>query len=310
MLNQNMAAKNKLYDVAIIGAGPAGMSAAIYSSRYNLKTIIFDSQSGGMANWAHDVENYPGFEKIEGVKLMLNFRKQAEKIGAEFVDETIKDIIKENDSFIVKTERKTFNTKTIIIATGTEKRKLNIPSEEKYAGKGVSYCATCDGALFKDKIVCVAGGSNSAVMSALLLTEYAKKVYLIYRGKESELKADPVRIQQMKRNKKISIIFEAEIKEIKGKVFVESIKLTNGQEIKAEGIFVEIGSVPSTYLAQKLNLKLNDQGYILVDNLMNTNISGIFACGDIIHKKLKQIVTAASDGATAAYSAYHYLRNK
>lgn len=318
--------KDKIYDVAIIGAGPAGMSAAIYGSRYNLKTIIFDPQSGGTANWAHEIENYPGFDKIEGVELMSKFRKQAEKTGAEFVDETIKDIIKEKENFIVKTEtrekqdfsgpqkskgflrEKTFNAKTIIIATGTQKRKLNIPSEEKYAGKGVSYCATCDGPLFREKIACVIGGSNAAAMSALLLAEYCKKVYLIYRNKESELKADPIRIRQMKKNKKISFIFDAEVKEIKGKIFVESITLTNGHEIITNGVFVEIGSIPSTYLAQKLGLNLNNQGYLVTDDFMKTNIPGIFACGDIINKKLRQIVTAASDGAIAAYSAYQYIK--
>lgn len=302
--------KNKIYDVAIIGAGPAGMTAAIYSSRYNLKTIIFDSQSGGTANWAHEVENYPGFEKIEGIELMTKFRKQAELHGAEFIDETIKDIIKEKDYFTVKTEKKVFNTKTVIIAAGTQKRKLNIPTEEKYAGKGVSYCATCDGALFRDKITCVIGGSNAAAMSALLLAEYSKRVYLIYRGSESELKADPVRISQMKKNKKISLIFKADVKEIKGKIFVESITLTDGQEIKTDGVFVEIGSVPSTYLAQKLGLAIGDQGYIKTNELMETNVPGIFAAGDIINKKLKQIVTAASEGATAAYNAYQYIRDK
>jgi len=307
MANQT---KDKIYDVAIIGAGPAGMSAAIYSSRYNLKTIIFDPQSGGVANWAHEIENYPGFEKIEGIELMSKFRKQAEIHGTEFVDDTIKDIIKEKEIFVVKTERKTFNSKTVILATGTQKRKLNIPTEEKYAGKGVSYCATCDGALFRDKITCIIGGSNAAAMSALLLAEYSKKVYLIYRGSESELKADPIRISQMKKNKKISLIFKTEVKEIKGKVFVESITLTNGQEIKTDGVFVEIGSVPSTYLAQKLGLNLSNQGYILVDNLMSTNIAGIFACGDIIEKKLKQIVTATSEGAIAAHGAYNYIKNK
>lgn len=302
--------KDKIYDVAIIGAGPAGMTAAIYSSRYNLKTIIFDPQSGGTANWAHEVENYPGFEKIEGIDLMSKFRKQAELHGAEFIDDTIKDIIKEKEGFIVKTEKKQFSTKAVIITTGTQKRKLNIPTEEKYAGKGISYCATCDGALFRDKITCVIGGSNAAAMSALLLTEYSKKVYLIYRGTEAELKADPVRISQMKKNKKISLIFKTDVKEIKGKVFVESIALTNGQEIKTDGVFVEIGSVPSTYLAQKLGLKLGDQGYIQTTELMETNVPGIFAAGDIINKKLRQIVTATSEGATAAYSAYQYIKNK
>lgn len=320
--------KDKIYDVAIIGAGPAGMTSAIYSSRYNLKTIIFDPQSGGTANWAHEVENYPGFEKIEGVELMSKFRKQAEKTGTEFIDDTIKDIIREKDYFIVKTEtretekisgpqkskgflrEKIFNAKTIILASGTQKRKLNIPTEERYVGKGISYCATCDGPLFKDKIACVIGGSNAAAMSALLLAEYCKKIYFIYRGKESELKADPIRIAQMKKNKKISFIFETEIKEIKGNVFVESIALRNGNEIKTDGVFVEIGSIPSTYLAQKLGLNLSNQGYIITNNEMETNIPGVFACGDIIEKKLRQIITAASDGAIAAYGAYLYIKNK
>ncbi len=299
--------KEKVYDVIIIGGGPAGLSAAIYSSRYNLKTAIFDSQFGGTANWAHEIENYPGFEKISGIELMEKFQKQAKNLGTEIFNDIIKDIIKEDNRFIVKTEKKTFKTKTIILAVGTEKKKLNLESEKKYIGKGISYCATCDGAMFNDKIVCVIGGSNSAVMAALLLSQYAKKIYLIYRGKE--LRADPVRINQLKKEKKISIIYNAEIKDIKGNLFVESAVLTNGQEIKTDGIFVEIGSVPSTYLAQKLGLNIGETGYIQIDQEMKTNISGVFACGDVVEKKLKQIITASSDGATAAYSAYEHIKN-
>ncbi len=304
------------YDLIIIGAGPAGLASAIYATRYKLKTIVFGKELGGQAVHAYKIENYPGFKLISGQELMKKMQEQVKSLGIKISEEKVIDITKikekkEKNNFIVSTHNKKYEAKTIILALGTERKKLNLPNEDKFLGKGVSYCATCDTPFFKNKIVAVVGGSNAAVMSALLLAEYAKKVYVIYRGKE--LGAEPLRIEQLKKNKKIKIIYNTEIKAIQGKNFVESIMLNNkkskeNKKIVLQGVFIEIGFIPLSYLAKKLSIKTNKEGFILTNQLMETSIKGAFAAGDCIVKPLRQIITAASDGAIASYSAYSYLK--
>ena len=295
------------YDLIIIGAGPAGLTAAVYAARYRLKIAVFGKEIGGQASHAYKIENYPGFKTISGLELIKKLKEQVKNLDVEIFEEEIIDIAKEKNHFVISTYNKKFNSKAIILALGTERKKLNLANEDRFGGKGISYCAICDAPLFKDKTVAVIGGSDAAAMSALLLAEYAKKTYVIYRGKQ--LRAEPIRVEQIKKNKKIEIIYDVNVKEIKGKNFVESLILDNEKELKVDGIFVEIGNVPPTYLIKKLEVKTDKEKYILTDKEMHTNIQGVFAAGDCCVKPLQQIVTAASDGAVAAFSAYSYLKS-
>ncbi|MCG2717590.1 MAG: FAD-dependent oxidoreductase [Nanoarchaeota archaeon] len=296
--------KNQIYDTIIIGSGPAGMTAAIYAARYKLKTLIISKDVGGVANLAHKVENWPGIVSIPGTELMQNFKKHVTVLGVELVEDKAEKII--NKFEVVTASNKRFKSKTLIFALGTVRRKLNIPGEDKFTGKGASYCATCDAPFFKDKTVCVVGGRNSATMAASLLSQYAKKIYIIYR--KDKLRADPVLIEQVEKNPKIEMIYKSEVAKILGTKFVEKVILKDGKEIPIEGVFVEIGGIPSTGLAKELQVKLDNGSYIIVDDKMQTNIPGIFAAGDITNTPLAQIVTACSDGAKAAYSAFQYLK--
>ncbi len=291
-----------MYDVIIIGAGPAGLSAAIYAARYKMKTLVLGKELGGYAAIAHKIENYPGFQVISGKELVDKMIEQVKKLGVEIKNEEVKNIEKRGKNFAVETDKK-YESKAIILALGTEKQKIGLKNEDKFVGKGLSYCTTCDAPFFKNKDVIVVGGSNSAVFAALMLSEFGKKVYLVYRG--SELRADPIRVEELKKNKKVEIIFNAQVKEINGKDKVESISLNNGKKLNVQGIFVEIGSVPKSLIAKSLGIKLDEKGYILVNEKMETNVQGIFAAGDVIKKDLRQIITACSDGAKAAHSAYN-----
>lgn len=295
------------YDLIIIGSGPAGLTAALFAARYKLKTLVIGKELGGQLTYAYKIENYPGFSNISGIELTKLMKSQVTELGVKILEDEIINIEKKKDKFIVMTNKNKYNSKTLILALGTARRKLNLPEEEKFIGRGVSYCATCDAPLFKNKIVAVIGGSDSAVMSALLLSKYAKKVYIIYR--KEKLRAEPIRIEQIKKIKKIEIIYNAEIQKISGEKFVESITLTNKKKLKVQGVFVEIGSIPSAYLIKKLNVQTDKEGFILTNKAMETNIWGVFAAGDIVKKPLKQIVTAASDGAVAAFSAYNYIKS-
>jgi len=296
--------KNQVYDTIILGAGPAGMTAAIYAARYKLKTLIISKDVGGVANLAHKVENWPGIISIPGTELMQNFKKQVKALGVEIVEDKVEKIT--NKFEVVTASNKKFKTKTLIFALGTVRRKLNIPGEDKFTGKGVSYCTTCDAPFFKDKTVCVVGGRNAAAMASILLSEYAKKIYIIYR--RDKLRADPVLIEQTEKNPKIEMIYNAEIAKILGTKFVEKIVLKDGKEMKMDGVFVEIGGIPSTDLAKELNVKIDEHKYIITDANMRTNVPNIFAAGDITNTPLDQIITACGDGAKAAHSAFQFLK--
>lgn len=331
-----------MYDAIIIGGGPAGLSAAIYAARFNLKAVLISKEIGGYMTEAPQIENYPGFKSISGLELAKLMRKQVEDFGIEIVEEEVVEVkkglmeikISKNQKaslslFFVKTKsNKTFEGKNIIIALGTERRKLNIKGEAEFTGKGVSYCATCDSAFFKNKIVAVAGGANSAAVSALLLAKFAKEVHIIYRN--NPLRADPFWVEKIEKTKNISVHCCANIVEIKGTKKVESILLDNGQalgnskgisgaqknsenfsrEMKVDGVFVEIGSMPVVSLAKSLGVKLDSEGYIIVDNIQKTNVEGVYAAGDIStgSNKLRQIITACAEGAVAADSIHKSLK--
>lgn len=301
------------YDLIIVGSGPAGMSAAMYAARFKLNALLIGEKMGGYATDAYKIENYPGVpEKLSGLDLMLRFKKQLDQFDVPLKTAIVKEIKKTKSGFAIETDKDKFESKALILALGTERKKLKIPGEEEFLGKGVAYCATCDAFFFKDKTVAVAGGANSAFTSALQLAEVAKQVYIIYRGENPT--AFPDWVTQVKKNKKITAINNTNIVEIKGDKKVSEIVLDKPfggkKNLAVDGIFVEIGAAPVGYLIKNLNLKTDDKGYIQVDGSQSTNVKGIFAAGDTTtgSNKFQQIITAASEGAVATSSAYRYLQ--
>jgi thioredoxin reductase (NADPH) len=303
----------KEYDVVILGAGPAGLSAAIYSARYRLKTIVIGREFGGTANYAHKVENYPGFEG-SGPVLMKKFHKQAEKFGAEFLSDDVIGIQKEKGFEVITARKEKIATRAIIVALGTQRRKLNIKGEDEFLGKGVSYCATCDGNFFRNKTVAVIGGGDSACKASELLSDIAKKVYMIASGEGD--KCEVIVSQRLKKKPNFELLCNSVPQEIKGSELVEELvietggkKMPNLKSLKVDGVFIEIGSLPVSDVCRILGIKTSKDGYIETNVDMETNAPGIFAAGDVVKTKLKQIVVAASQGAKAAKSAYDYIKN-
>lgn len=299
-----------MYDLIIIGAGPAGLSAAMNAGRRNLKTLVLSESIGGQIAEASLVENYPGIKSISGMELTNRFKEHAEKFGAEIKYREVKEIKKLETYFEVETTLDSHKGISIIITTGSKHRKLGIPGEEEFKGKGVSYCATCDGPLFKNKKVAVIGGSHGAVTSANYLSDLAEKVYIIYRG--DKIRGEGVMVDRIEKKDNIEKILKSRPKEIKGYEVVSSIIIETEEGEKSldvDGVFVEIGSLPAVDLAKHLNLEL--KGIMIeVDGKQRTSMDGVFAAGDITtgSGKLKQIVTAASEGAIAAVSAYRYIK--
>jgi thioredoxin reductase (NADPH) len=302
---------NKVFDIGIIGGGPAGLSCAIYAGRYLLKTAIFTQIKGGAIIDTTSVENYPGIIKTTGFDLMQTMYQQAKNFGAQVFEDEVVSFDKNENFFTITTKSNgKFTARSILLATGLSRRKLNIPNEDKFIGKGLSYCATCDAFFFKGKTVGVVGGGNSAAVAALLLKDYAQKLYIIQ--KYSELKCEPYWKQQIESSPNIEQITNVKIESVIGEEMVEGIVLDNGLTVKLDGIFVETGSTPLASLAKMLGIKMDEQGFILVDEHMKTNIDLVYSAGDITtgSAKLRQIVTAASEGAIAATSIYKALKEK
>lgn len=285
------------------------MSAAIYAARYKLKTLVISKEIGGMIVDAHIVENYPGYTKISGMDLMKKFREHVKYFNVEIKEEEVENIEK---GFKVYTDKGTYQGKTILLGIGLKRRKLNVKGEEKFIGKGVSYCATCDAPFFKDKTVGVIGGNDAAAMAALLASEYAKKVYIIYR--KEKIRAEPYWVDLINKNKKITIINNTNVKEVSGTKFLEKIKLDkpykNKDELKLDGLFIEIGSVPTKALTQDLKIKTDDKGYIIVNAKQETNVKGVYAAGDITtgSNYFRQVLAAGAEGAIAANSVYVFCK--
>lgn len=301
------------YELAIIGAGPAGYSAAIYAVRAGIKTILFDKgMGGGLAAVSPNIENYAGFESISGMDLVEKMKKHASKYTKIHFGEEVAEIIKQTECFAVKTDKKTYNVKAILLCTGTEYRKLGVPGEKELQGRGVSYCATCDGFFFKDKAVAVVGGGNSALIEAIYLKQIGcKKVYLIHR--RDQLRAEKT-YEEEATSKGVKILFNKIVKKINGKEKIEYLDLkdtkTNEKsKIKIDGIFVSIGEEPQNTLAKRLDVKLDQKGFIIVDKQMRTNVKGVYAAGDITGG-LRQVVTAAAEGAIAALAATEAVGKK
>jgi len=301
-------------DLAIIGTGPAGLSAGLYAGRYKLKTKIFGAVLGGAMAEAWQMENYPGFIQISGLELAKKMKAQVEKLGVEIIQEEVVKIQKKstkdaNKPIFQITPRsgQDLESRAVILALGTQRKKLNIPGEEKFLGHGVSYCATCDAPFFKNKTVAVVGGGDAACTAALLLSQHASLVYLLVRGEE--LKGEPVNIENVKKNEKIRIFYKTEAKEIGGQENVESLILNNDQQLSVEGVFIEIGATPVSALIEKLQIEVDQKGYIKVDENQRTNLPFVYAAGDITNAMggFKQSITAAAQGALAATSAYRDL---
>ncbi len=298
-----------MYDVIIIGAGPAGFSASIYTIRKKLSTLILSENIGGQATKSFKVENYLGFKSISGVKLIQKFQEHIEHFNIPIKQETVEKIKKISKGFQVITSKNKFQCKAIIIASGKIPRTLQIPGEKKFLGKGVSFCATCDAPFFTNKIIAVIGGGNAALDSALQLSKIAQKVYLI--NINPEFVGDEKTEDRIKKSPKVKILTNTETLEIKGKKIVEKIKIKEKtgvqKELKTDGVFIEIGSIPASYSIKTL-VKLNKKGEIEINSENQTNIPGIFAAGDVTNIPQKQIIVAAGEGAKAALSVYEYLK--
>ena len=296
------------HDFVVIGAGPGGYSAAIYAARYKMDILLIGEVPGGIAGTSHDIRNYPGFKQISGMELMMKMIEQAKALNVPIKQDIVTDIKKTDEGFLLKTRKEEILAKKILISTGTARRELGIPREKELTGKGVSYCATCDAGFYQDKVAAVIGGGDAALTAALLISKFAKKVYIIYRKGEFT-KAEVSWIDEVNNTKNIEVMFNEEVEELIGKEKLEKIKLKSGKEVELDGIFIEIGGTPNTKLAQELGINM-DNGSIIVDKNQETNVHGIFAAGDVTDRPFKQIVSAAGDGATACYEAFKQLRSE
>ena len=297
-----------MYDCIVVGGGPAGLTAAIYLKRACKKVAIFEREVfGGQITKATEVENYPGFDRISGMELGNKMKAQAEDLGVEcFYDEVIQ-IEKNDDVFQVITVDKTYESKTVIYAAGTSPRKLGVKEEEKFIGNGVSYCATCDGAFYKDKTVCVVGGGNTAIDDALYLSNICKKVYVIHR--RDSFRAEPIKVSSLKEKDNIEFIYNATVEGIMGNDKVEALEIVvndKKMEVKTDGVFVAIGSTPNTEILDNF-VSLDANGYALSNHELETSVAGLFVAGDVRDKQVKQLTTATSDGTVAATFAIDYL---
>ena len=293
------------YDLIIIGAGPAGLTAAVYAARYKINFLIIGKMSGGLMGEAYEICNFPSYNRVNGVELMKKMINHVNDLGVEIKSEEVLDIKKKGKEFEIKTNKEIYPAKKIIIATGSERRKLGINREKELTGKGISYCATCDAPFYKDKVVGVAGGSDAALTAALLLSKFTKKVYIIYR-KNKFFRGDNIWIEEVKRNKKIESLFNSTITRLIGKDKLEEIEINREKKLKLDGLFVEIGGMPNIELAKNIGVKIG-KNQIITDKQQKTNIKGFFAAGDVTDNPLKQIVTACGEGATAANSIYREL---
>ena len=299
-----------MYDLIIIGGGPAGMTAAVYAARKILDTLIITENFGGQPIETQEIENYMGYLDISGLELMNRFEEQMKKYQIKDRLALVLGLAKMEDGFIVDTNRGEYHAKALIIASGKHPRVLNIPGEKEFSGKGISYCTTCDGPLYAAQPVAVIGGGNSAVQTAEEMADIASKVYLIAR---KELTADEMTVAKLKKKDNVEIWSGYDTTEIQGDKFVKSLIIRNAQteettELAVKGLFIEIGLIPNSDFAAGF-VKLNDKKEIVVDSYGQTNIPGVFAAGDVTDIPKKQIVIAAGEGAKAAMSAYEYLSN-
>ncbi|MEK7103685.1 MAG: FAD-dependent oxidoreductase [Patescibacteria group bacterium] len=304
-----------MYDLIIIGNGAAGLAGALYAGRYRMKVLVIGAEFGGYNSIAGIIENYPGAPEIDGFDLMMHMKGQAAKVGVEFKDGNVMSAKKLDDGCFEVTLDKgdVFTGHTLLLGQGTKRRKLGLPNEDNLSQKGVHYCITCDGPLYKDKVIAVAGGGDASVKGINLAGQYATKIYFIIRG--DRIKAEPINQDQMKKlGDKVEVLFGTNVTEIIGDKTLEKIKLSkphNGSdELLVSGLFIEIGADPNNTLAKQLGCELNVHGYVKVGEMMETTTPGVYAAGDIadMFGHFKQSITAAATGSVAATGAYEYFK--
>lgn len=300
----------KIYDLIIIGSGPAGLAAAIYAQRARLETLVIEKEyvSGGQVLTTYEVDNYPGLSGINGFDMGMKFREHADKLGAVFETDVVREVKNEGEVKQVICENGTYRAKTILIATGANHRKLGVPGEDEMVGMGVSYCATCDGAFFRNKVTAVVGGGDVALEDAIFLARLCEKVYLIHR--RDELRGAKSLQEAVFKQENIEVIWDSVVEEIKGSGAVESLALLNKKtgeksELAVNGVFIAVGITPNSQVFE--GLVEMEQGYIVAGEDTKTSVPGIYAAGDVRTKQLRQIITAAADGANAVTSVERYL---
>lgn len=302
------------YDLIIIGGGPAGLSSAIYGGRAKLKTLVINKGTvGGLVNTTREIVNYPGYGQISGSDLMLDFKKHAESFGVDFLRDEVTSTDFSQEQKVIKTKKgKEYTAKAVVIACGSEPRLLNIPGEKRFQGSGVAYCATCDAEFFEGEDVVVVGSGDQAIEEGMFITKFAKKVTVIVLHDEGILDCNKVSAERAFNHEKMEFIWNSTVEEVIGGESVEGVKIKNlktgnSSELACQGIFFFVGMVPSTRFLQESGIEMDKRGYIPVNELMETNVEGVYAVGDNRIKYLRQVVSAAGDGATAAVAAERYI---
>ncbi|MBU4509972.1 FAD-dependent oxidoreductase [bacterium] len=299
-----------MYDLIIIGAGPAGITAAVYAARKKMNILVITKDIGGQASWSGDIQNYTGYQFISGPELAIKFEEHMRKFDFEIKEnEEVKEVTSRNEKLFIKTDKDNYQTKVAIVASGKKSRELGVPGEQEFKNKGLTYCATCDGPLFAGRDVAVIGGGNSALDAALQLIKIANRIYII--NFTDNLTGDGIMQEKIRADKKVSIFNNSRVKEILGDSFVQAIKIEEDKEEKTldvQGIFVEIGLIPNSDFA--VDLEKNERKEIVVNQRNETNIPGVFAAGDVTNVPEKQIIIAAGEGAKAVLSAFRYLSTR
>lgn len=304
---------NKIYDLIIVGAGPAGLAAGVYGARAKMETLILEKGTiGGMAAKTTEIVNYPGIPKTSGEKLGEVMSKHAEKLGATIVRDSIRTVELDGEIKVLKSRRKEYKARSVIFATGTRPRVLGIPGEIDFKGRGVAYCATCDAEFFSNQEVVVVGSGDQAIEEGMFISKYASKVKVIVLHDEGVLDCNRLSAEEAFKNPKIEFIWNSTLDEIIGDESVERVKVKNLKtseitDIPCKGVFFFVGMIPNTEFLEETDLKLDKRGHIECDSLLNSSISGVFVAGDVREKYLKQVITAAADGAVAAVAAEKYL---
>ena len=313
-LSPSRAEEKKHARLVVIGSGPAGFSAALYAARADLNPVVITGMElGGQVSLTYTVENYPGFpEGIGGAELVELFRKQAEKFGAQVEFDTVTDVDLSQRPFLVRTYNSEYLADALVISTGATPKRLGLPGETELIGRGVSYCATCDGWFFKDKDVVVVGGGDSALEEGIFLTRYARSVTIVHR--REELRASTILQNRAKNNPKLSFIWNSVLTEILGEEKVNAVRLKNvisgeATEQNTDGVFIFIGHSPNSQLFTG-KLAMDSQGYLIVDRLMHTDVPGVFAAGEIADPTFRQVITSAGMGTAAAMQAIHFLESQ
>ncbi len=302
-----------MYDIIIIGCGPAGMTAGIYASIAKKKILILEKEIyGGQIVNANKIKNYPGFEEITGFDYATKLYNQLKNYNPEIKFEEVIEVNDNGETKQIKTKKSNYIAKSVIIATGSKNKKLGLSNEDKLLGKGISYCATCDGAFYKDKVVAITGGGNTAIDDALYLSNIVKEIFVIYRQKS--FKTESINIDELRKKKNVKIILNSNITDIKGKDKLESIVIKNNDteeknELHIDGLFIAIGHIPVSGIFKNI-INIDEKGYINSDETCKTNLNGIFVAGDIRKKQIRQLTTACSDGTIAALNACKFLSTK